>query len=77
MTAPISDAPRDGEDWRRSPDLMTLDHKLDVLFGPSDPATDALIAASLVLHRLPPRVLKDLRHGLVVGTATYARARHA
>lgn len=38
----------------------SLDARLDAAFGPSDPATDALIAASIVAHRLPARELTAL-----------------
>lgn len=35
MTAPTT-LPRDGEGWRRSPDLLTIDDKCDAAFGPMD-----------------------------------------
>lgn len=37
-----------------------LDARLTELFGESDPATDALIAASVIAHRLPERELTAL-----------------
>lgn len=35
MTAPTT-LPRDGEGWRRSPDLMSIDDKCDTAFGSLD-----------------------------------------
>lgn len=40
---------RDAQDWRTSPDLMSLDDKLDAAFGPADPATAAWVEASLLI----------------------------
>lgn len=49
------------------------DAQLTAAFGPSDPATDAMIAASLVLHRATRRELDDLTAGLAIGVAEFAR----
>lgn len=46
-------------DWSASPDLLTLDDKLDVCFGP--------------MTADEHKALDDLTQGLVVGVAEFAR----
>lgn len=58
MTAPAT-LPRDGEGWRRSPDLLSIDDKCDVVFGPMDAGER--------------KALDDLTAGLAVGVAEFAR----
>lgn len=50
------------EDWSASPDLMTIDDKCDVVFGPMEPAER--------------KALDDLTRGLVIGVAEFARRGH-
>lgn len=53
--------PPTAEDWSASPDLMSIDDKLTVVFGP--------------MTADERKALDDLTKGLVVCTATYGRGR--
>lgn len=49
MTEKVAPATDDALDWTTSPDLMGIDDKLTVAFGPSDEATDAWVGAALMI----------------------------